>query len=954
MNHRRNAVILFFGYCLTAMLAFAGSSGKITGSVTDAGTKEALPGVSVIVDGTTIGGATNADGRYVILNVPPGLHSITASFVGYKKSHVKDVRVSVDFTTTLDIVLEEGNIEIDAIVVQGERSPLIRKDLTNPVASISTETIQELPVTEISQVIGLQAGITIDNVGAIHVRGGEANEIAYTLNGININNPYGNSRSLGVATNAVQEVSVSSGTFNAEYGSALSGVVNYVTKDGGSRWSGSVKHYTGDHVSSNKDLFTNIDKVNVANVNRTEGSFGGPLLGEELSFYASGVYNWNGGYLYGINLYRPGDSYIYRNEFITGDPRKGSTSAPLYFGPLSRTQTDSVGAPSGDSSIVPLNWSRSYNLQGNLSYRLTPEMKLKYEFVYDFDERPENDADSYPNSTAFNTQYKPEGRVLSKDQGYFHSFEFTHSFSKSAFYTLKGSHVTDIRKTRAYDNINDPRYLPTFYLQSLPTTSFLAGGVDLSRLYRKTETIGGKFDLVAQILDNHEVKLGVEVRSHKLELESYTLQFIEKNNDSSVTPTFANALNGKEFRTYIPNVDGGFTAYTHKPLQAAFYMQDKIELFTSIILNLGLRYEFFKPDALYNPKISEELEATQGTLFVTKNLTRAETKHMLAPRFSVSYPITDEGTIRFSYGHFYQIGSLSSLYRNPSFRSPRGTPSFGNANVNPQRSTQYELGLQQGLAENLKIEVTGYYKDVRDYIYSQRVITPGGNSQYNILTNLSYANTRGVSISLLKRRSPSDILSATIDYTFQVADGNRTEPTDEIFYNEQQGRLAETYLVPFSFDRSHTITSTITLSKPNDWAISTIGFFRTGTPYTPSFPTNVEEITFTQNSDRRPIQWNIDLKLEKFFKFVGFDYSIFLQVDNLFDVENENTVWANSGRALYNIEQTVNPLAFSDIRNRITRGDVGLPSISAIDNYYARPGHISQPRLVRFGASIVF
>ena len=78
----------------------------------------------------------------------------------------------------------------------------------------------------------------------------------------------------------------------------------------------------------------------------------------------------------------------------------------------------------------------------------------------------------------------------------------------------------------------------------------------------------------------------------------------------------------------MPDVNGGYTAYTHKPLQAATYIQDKIELFSSIILNLGLRYEFFKPDALYNPSISQELELEQGKLFVTDSLRRAETKHL--------------------------------------------------------------------------------------------------------------------------------------------------------------------------------------------------------------------------------------------------------------------------------------------------------------------------------------
>jgi len=935
-------------------IVFASSTGKISGRATDARTGEGLPGVNVIVEGMTLGASTNIDGAYVILNIPPGRHTVTASLIGYTRVQVRDVRVSVDFTTPLDFALEEGNIEMDAIVVQGERTPLIRKDLTNPVASITSETITELPITEISQVIGLQAGITVDNDGSIHVRGGLGNEIAYTVNGININNPYGNSRSVGLATNSVREVSVSSGTFNAEYGSALSGVVNYVTKDGGLQWSGSIKHMTGDHVSTDTGLFNNIDRRNLATVNRTEASLGGPIIGNELTFHGSGAYNWNGGHIYGQRLYLPGDTYVTRLVFPTGDPRRNTLlSAPYYFGPLVHDASDNIGAPRGDGEVVALNWSRSYNLQGNLSYRPIPEIKLKYEFVYDFDERPENNVDNFPNSTAFATRFKPDGRAIRTNEGFLHSIEWEHSLRENIFYTLKGSILIDSSRSRAFEDINDPRYLPTYHLQFLPRTAFLTGGVDLNRLYQRTVTRGIKFDLVAQLFGDHEFKLGAELRAHEVKLEAYTIQFRDPA-APNVTPSFENAMQGNIFLPYVPDEVGGYSSYKHKPLQFATYIQDKIELFSSIILNMGLRYELFKPDALYNPTISEELQLFQDATFIDQNLTPASTKHMFAPRFSVSYPITDKGTIRFSYGHFYQIGSLSSLYRNPNFRSSRGTPSFGNPNVNPQKSIQYELGLQQGLAEDLKIDVTTYYKDVRDYIFSQRIITPRGDREFNVLTNLSYANTRGVSISLLKRRGASDVLSASIDYTFQIAEGNRTSPTEEIFFNEQLGRLSETYLVPFGFDRSHTITSTVTLGQQDDWSASMIGYFRTGTPYTPTFPSNIVPITFVQNSDRRSVQWNVDLKLEKFFTLGPFNYSVFVQVDNLFDVRNELFVYLSTGRALTAIEQTTDPTRFDDLKTRIERGDVGIVPVSTLDTYYANPGNISTPRLVRFGASVVF
>lgn len=950
MSFSRILLLVGIALCVWSSVALAGDRGKIAGKVMDAATKEPLPGASVTVEGTTLGSSTDVDGNYLILNVPPGLYAVTASLLGYKKVRVQNVRVSTDFTTTLNFPLEEGSIELEPVVVEGERSPLIRKDLTNPVASISSETINDLPVTDISKVIGLQAGITVADDGTIHIRGGYANEIAYTLNGVSINNPYGNTRSVGLATNAVQEVSVSSGTFSAEYGTALSGVVNYVTREGGRSLHGGVKIYSGDQVSSHKDLFFNIGDVKPASVYRFEGTLGGPITSDKLSFFASGVYDYFGGSLYGQRIYLSTDSYLSREAFSSSDPRRGSSSAPYYIAPFSHPQTDLLGGPGGDGAIVPMNWSKSYNLQGNVGLRISPEMRLKYEIVADHDERPENSG----NSSIFNTRYKPDGRRMSKSTSFFHSLNWTHSLSSRSFYTLKVSYITDEGASNTYERYDDPGYLPSFYLRALGNTGFLTGGVDLSRFSRRTETIGGKFDLVAQMFDIHEMKFGLEVRRHNLSVESYTLQFRDPTNPQ-IEPSPTTYLTGNyNFQPYIPTVEGGYVNYTRHPLQMAAYVQDKIELFESIILNLGLRYDYFDPAAQFNPLISEEL-SLQDTIFLYKNLQSAKPKNMVSPRVSVSYPITDRGTIRFSYGHFTQIGSLSSLFTNPNFRAPLGTnPRFGNPNVNPQRSIQYELGLQQGFTDNLKLELAAYYKDVRDYIFFQNIITARGDKQYSLLTNLSYANTRGFSVSLLQRRGLHDLFAASIDYTFQIAEVNRTEPSDDLFFNEEKGKLTETYLVPLGFDRSHTLTTTVTLGEPTDWMVSFIGYLRTGTPYTPSFPSSVVPITFVQNSDRQFMQWNVDLKVEKYFK-VGFvDFSLCVLVDNLFDTKNELSVYANSGRALYNIEETTNPYQFADLRTRINRGDVGLIPASAIDTYYANPANISQPRLVRVGVSMNF
>lgn len=942
---------LFFAFLTLAQLVgliYAGNTGKIAGKVLDRETREPIPFANVIVEGTQLGAATNLNGEFVILNVPPGVYTVTASVVGYQKKSITDVRVNVDFTTRLEFQLTQGSIDLPPVVVQGERNPLIRQDLTNPVASITSDKIDELPVDQIADVIKLQAGVVVGNDGDIHIRGGYGNEIAYTLNGITLNDPYGNRRSVGLATNAVQEVSVSSGTFSAEYGNALSGVVNYVTKEGPSKYTGSIRAYSGDYVTKRNDLFENIDEINPLNRARTEFTFGGPLpllFSRNVNFFISSVYEDFKGSLYGKRLYRPTDSYLERNNFRSGDPRSGKSTDPYFFNPYSK---DTTGLPTGDGAWVPMNWSRNFNFQSNFIIKPLPTIKFKYEYV--FEKGTSQDFDrSY--------KYNPDGRSTNYSNGYIHAFDWTHTVSNNVFYTLKMSYSDNYAKSYLYESPYDERYLPSLYARSIGNTTFLAGGTDNSRFFRRTQTLGIKGDLVAQLFDVHEVKAGFEVRKHRLNVESYTVQVGYINQQGLFTTLTPATLlyDTVQLVRRIPTDTSLYTSYERLPIQAAAYIQDKIELAASMILNVGLRYEFFNPAAQYNPFVSKDLsELKAGS--ITKSSTDAKPKHRLSPRISVSYPITDRGVIRFSYGHFYQIPSLASLYRNPFFYVANfgENPTFGNPNVEPQRSVQYELGLQQLLLDDLKLEVTGFYKDVSNYIYTQQIYTNEGRAFY-LLTNLAYSSSKGITISLLKRRSPQDFFSASLDYTFSLAEGNRTYPSDELFFSEKSGKQSETYLVPFSFDRSHVINATLAFTQPNNWIASFIGYFQTGTPYTPIFPSNIVDITFEQNSARQPIQWNVDFKFEKFFMLGSLKLSLFAQIENLFDTQNELYVYASTGRALSAIEEKDINIVFSDILRRINRGDPGLVPMREIEKYYSlRPERVNRPREIRMGFQLIF
>jgi outer membrane receptor protein involved in Fe transport len=937
---------------LCQTIATAQSTGKISGKITDKETGEAVPFANVFIEGTSLGSAADEEGNYTILNIAPGIYTVTASVVGYQKISVTDVRVNVDFTTRLDFQMSTGAIDLPTVIVRGDRNPLIRQDLTNPTVAITEEQLQELPVDQISDVIRLQAGVVTGNDGSLHIRGGYGNEIAYTLNGVSVNDPYGNSRAIGVATNAIQEVSVSTGTFSAQYGNALSGVVNYVTKEGSENYSFSIRSYAGDYLSDNK-IYDNIDDIDPLNRARGEMTLGGPLpFIKDARFYLSGIFENFKGSLYGTRLYNPTDSYLTPDNFRSGDPRRGASTGAYYFNPF--LISDSSGQPTGSSGLVPMDESRNINAQGNISYGLSPLIKLRYELVYN-----QGEASGGGLGTYREYKYNPDGRGKTYDYGLINTFDITHTLNDYMFYTLKASYGLNENKYYLYKNFDNPGYMPELFRKQIGNTDFYAGGTDNYRSFRKTTSLGLKGDIVAQLFNSHEFKSGFEIRKHKLELEAYSVQIGKLNEQGVFEDLNTSDLlynNNLQLVRRIPDVPSLYNNYIKEPLQASVYVQDKIELAQTLILNVGLRYEYFDPASTFNPELSRNLVDSISGFINAYNIS-SEIKHTLSPRISVSYPITDKGIIRLSYGHFYQNGSLSSLYDNSQYyvSSFGVVPSFGNPNVEPQRSVQYEIGLQQQLTDDFKFDLTGFYKDVSNYIFKQTIYTSTGSRQFTLLTNLAYANTRGVTISFLKRRSPGSLFSASLDYTFSIAEGNRTEPSDELFFSEQSGKQSETYLVPLAFDRAHVINGTIGLSNPDDWGAGIVFNFQTGTPYTPGLPGSLASVRYEQNSALQTIQWNVDLKLEKFFSLGSLNYSVFVQVENLFDTRNELAVYASSGRALTNVEQTLNAVEFLDLRNRINRGDPGLFDIDQINGYYSnRPERISKPREVRLGFSVLF
>ena len=209
---------------------FAGTTGKIAGRVTDAETGQPLPGVSVTIEGTSMGAATNLDGSYTILNIPPATYNIRFNMVGYEKTTVEGVRVEIDLTSTVNIQLRPTALVTGEIVVTAQR-PVVTKDVSNSVLSVQTKNVETMPVLTVADVLNLQAGIQQGNSGIL-VRGGGANQTIYVVDGFRLNDERSNIPYAAVSLASAQDIQVQTGGFNAEYGNVRSGIVNVVTKDG--------------------------------------------------------------------------------------------------------------------------------------------------------------------------------------------------------------------------------------------------------------------------------------------------------------------------------------------------------------------------------------------------------------------------------------------------------------------------------------------------------------------------------------------------------------------------------------------------------------------------------------------------------------------------------------------------------------------------------------------------
>jgi len=900
---------------ISLMTLQAGVTGKIAGQVIDEETMEPLPFVNVMVEGTYMGAATDMDGFYSILNIPPGRYTISISIIGYKAMTYKDVPVSIDLTTELNFSVPKSAIEMDEIIVSASRKPLVVRDLTASTAVIRSEDIDLLPVVDIESIMELQAGV----VGG-HVRGGRSGEIMYAIDGVPIADPYDGAVAVDINKNSVQELQFVSGAFNAEYGKALSGYVNIVTKDADNRIRFGLTNYIGDHISNHTEIFRAIDRINPLSIRNTEAYFSAPIIKDKIYFHTDVRSFTNDGWMHGKYVFNPWDITINNGPATPIDSRYTFQST-------------------GDSSYVPMNWRKKYYGHVKLTFKPFKNFKINFNSIIDH-----LDYQDYNHMFAYN----PKGYVKRFSRGNTNSLTFTHMLSEATFYQAIVSSFSKTYKHYVYKDHQDSRYTDyrLFQQQPMEMPTFQTGGTENQHFKRQTDSYLFKFDLTSQINKTHQLKAGIEATKYELKFKDINL--LQEQGLPNPSQSMNPYVNMIVANPDDPDENLAIDLYTRKPIEFSTYIQDKIEL-NNLIINIGVRYDYFNSNGFVLTDVSDpdiyrprKLENTNKSISERREYWYRDVspKSSISPRLGVAFPITATGVVHFSYGYFFQVPNFELLYQNPEFKFGSGTGNIGlagNADLKPEETINGEVGIKQGITDDIALEVTAYFRDIRNLAGTRadEIMIWGGSSYYHQLVNSDFGLVKGVILTFDKRISNN--WGAAIDYTYQVAKGNASDPAatrNQII----SGERPEIQLVRLDFDQTHTVNVNFSYISALHYGFSILGKYGSGFPYTPSQSMNISELL--TNSERKPGYFNVDLNIFKDFTFKNYDIRLFTRIYNLFDRKNQMWVYNDSGTADFTLDEFL-------------RTQQNLPElVNTISEFYRNPTAYSEPRRLEAGISI--
>ncbi|HPG41492.1 MAG TPA: TonB-dependent receptor [bacterium] len=912
MTHKRFSVISFAMFMVMFLVCslWAGTTGKIAGTITDAENGDPLPGANIVVRGTNLGSAADINGNFTVLHVPPGTYTVDVTVIGYSKMTVNDVRVLIDQTFRLNVDMKMEVLEGEAVTIVAERNAL-REDVSTSVVAVSADEVQELPVASVQSVVGLQAGVQ----GYLEIRGGGADEALFLMDGVTLRDPRNNQPVSGLALSAIKEISIERGGFNAEYGQVRSGIINVVTREGSkASYAGNIefkysppgkKHFGISPFDRNSMWMRPYLDNDVCWTGTKNGAWdvytqaqypffrGWNAVSQELMtdnnpnndlspMAAQQVYLWE------ARKQPAYDQPDYNVDAGFGGPVPviGKYLGDLRFFTSYRRYREMLVVPLTREDYVDNDWTMK------VTSDITPSMKLMVSGMV---------GKMYTMQQNWSSYYIRDGNTIASviggtdgilfGTGFFSladighknvSAKLTHTLSPKMFYELSLEHFRRdyySRPPEARDTATLYEVVPDYWVDEAPfgylydskngIAGMLLGGTSCKR--RDNTVVSAttfKADVTNQVNYYNLVKAGAEFVYNDLDFDYGEMANFEKNN----------YLQRVQMRVF--------------PIRAAMYVQDKLET-KGFIMNLGLRLDYSNSNTewwdvdpynqkFFSSKYNENLDFTMA---------KSTPQWQLSPRLGISHPITENSKLFFNYGHFKQMPSYENLFRIGR-ASDRSMSLFGDPNLTLAKTVSYELGYDHILFNDFTLQMAAFYHDIFDQQNTTQYTSVSG-IVYNKTTSNSYEDIRGFELTLRKNRGLW--WSFFANYTYQVTTSGHFDRgrvyedyTQQKLYDEATINLYQERPIPSPYARLN-----LTLYTPDKFGPVVGGIYPIG-GYTANILLNWQAGPWTTHpATNQSLKVSNNVKTVDFFDsvlrfgktidFGKFSVQGFVDIENLFN-----------------------------------------------------------------------
>lgn len=740
--------------------AHAGVSGKIAGTVSDAQTGQPLVGVNIVIEALQTGGSSDAEGDYYILNLHPGTYTVTFSYLGYRTVSKTGILVIANRTIRVDAQLPPAVIEGAAVTVVGKRD-IVERDLTASEQVVTGEEMQRSWIRTLPELLETQVGIFQGTF-----RGSSDLQAVYLLDNLSVNSGLLSDNYTSFNLTAIQELSVLTGGYNAEYGEARSAVINVVEKETVSGIHGSfltrmrpagIYHF-GDYIYGRDNYdYTNYDlEYWTAQANDPLGRFYGAPPDSLLAAWRRQI--------------APNDSlgkYDQRAELESEATLFGAITPRLSF-LLSGRFKRGVGIY---PQAIPYN--PEHNVQGYLNFKISDHLKLRLGGFLGGWESADylsvnfNSLESAQESAWLipmrvsqpysRHKYNPMGAIYLQwpelrrwRQLY---LKLSHVLNSSTYYEVTASYLRDqMDRSDRYHTVPDSLYSRRDD-EFMMVDRYIKQGYFHAWDQTTSSVFQVKGDFTSQYTKYHLIKAGFGFKQNDFDY----LHFMGVH-EGGARWNLVNLFNGR-------------------PYEGHFYLQDKIE-FPGLIINAGLRMDYFHQNRKAAKNMFDPLAFQPSTpghdpaeplgYPGTPERESTQLQKAFAPRLGLSHPISEHSVLHFSYGHFYQRPSWTKMFGLPYVNytesdsaalDPYGNQLtymeewhgwYGNPKMTYERTVQYELGIDYDIARRYKFDLTGYYKDGSN---EASVITGVYGAEYNttkalMVSNSGYSDVRGVEAAL--------------------------------------------------------------------------------------------------------------------------------------------------------------------------------------------------------------